>query len=159
MRFLPSWHWPLNLGQRLLGWRSPCIGLILSLSSIRVPYQCNFVSTYPHDQNVLWSWSLCGVWNSGLASNIFISAYLTLPLQFFKPFLKAPAVVLKNKSYNLLIVTQFIMEFKGIINHHESFLSLLGYQALLAQAHVTVEKDLKKWHIFLLEYPKNIMSL
>lgn len=46
-----------------------------------------------------------------------IGAYSSLPLWFSKLVLTAPAVVFENKVYVLLIRTQFLMKFDGIVNH------------------------------------------
>lgn len=89
---------------------------------------------------------------AGLASTKSIRAYSALPLQFGNLVLTAPAVVLENERYNLLIGTQFFMEFDGIVNHHKSFWFLLGYRVPLAPAHASVIKGLKKRSTCLLEY-------
>lgn len=59
-------------------------------------------------------------------------SYSGFPLRFWKLVLTTTAVVLENESYDLLIGTQFLMEFDGIVNHQEGFLSLLGYHVPLA---------------------------
>lgn len=61
-----------------------------------------------------------------------IMNYLAPPLQFEWLILTVPEVVLENEKYNLLINTQFLIEFNGIVNHHESFLLLIGYWVRVA---------------------------
>ena len=95
---------------------------------------------------------------AGMASTRLVGAYLALPLWFGKLVLTAPAVVLENESYNLLIGTQFLMEFDGIVNHQEGFLSLLGYRVPLASTKLAT-KGSKKRRSCLLEYPTSIMAL
>lgn len=50
------------------------------------------------------------------------------------------------------------MKLNGIMNHHERFISLLGYHVSLDSAH-DVTKGLNKRSSCLLEYPTNIVSL
>lgn len=96
---------------------------------------------------------------AGTASTKSIGAYSALPLRFGKLVLTAPAVVLKIKDYDLLIGTQFLKEFDGIINHQEGFVFLLGYCVPLASNVVSVTKGLRKRRTCLLEYPTLILSL
>lgn len=70
--------------------------------------------------------------SAGLVSTQSAGAYYLLPLCFGKLVLTSPAVVLENKSFEILIVTQLFVEFDGIVNHHKVFLSLLGYFTPLA---------------------------
>lgn len=93
------------------------------------------------------------------ASTKSIGAYLALPLQFRKLVLTAPAVVLENKRYDLLIGTQFLKEFDVIVNHQEGFVSLLGYRVPLASDIAPMTKGLRKRRTCLLEYPTHILSL
>ena len=60
---------------------------------------------------------------AGITSTQAIGAYSALPLQFGKLVLTASTVDLENESYDLLIGTQFLEEFDGIINHHNRSLS------------------------------------
>ena len=64
---------------------------------------------------------------AGPSSTQSLGAYSALPIWFGKLVLTAPAVVLENKSYDLLIDTQFLEEFEGITSHQDQTLSLLGY--------------------------------
>ena len=96
---------------------------------------------------------------AGTASTKSIGAYLALPLRFGKLVLTAPAVVLENEGYDLLIGTQFLKEFDGIVNHQEGFVSLLGYRVPLASDIAPVTKGLQKRRTCLLEYPTHILSL
>lgn len=64
---------------------------------------------------------------AGIAITCSIGAYYTLSLRFRKLVFTAPSVVLESKIYNLLIGTQFLREFDGIMNHQGGFVSLLGY--------------------------------
>lgn len=93
-----------------------------------------------------------------LANTLSIGANIVLHLCFGKLVLKSPVVVLENKSYERLIGTPFLLEFDDILNHHESFLSLMGYRVHLAFSHDTMTKGLKKIRTFLLEYSTNILS-
>ena len=43
----------------------------------------------------------------------------------------APAVVLENESYDLLIGTQFLRKYNGVVNLKEGYLSILGYDVPL----------------------------
>ena len=64
---------------------------------------------------------------AGLSTTWAIGAYLALPLCFGKLLLSSPAVVLENESYDLLIGTQFLGKYNGIINLKKGYLSLLNY--------------------------------
>ena len=44
-----------------------------------------------------------------------------------KFFVLALTIILPNDSYNILIGTQFLLEFKAEINYKEQYLSLLYY--------------------------------
>ncbi|KAJ9052466.1 DNA damage-inducible protein 1 [Entomophthora muscae] len=68
---------------------------------------------------------------AGLSMTCAIGAYSALPMQFGKLLLAAPAVVLENESYNLLVGTQFLREYNGIINLKDGYLSILGYKVPL----------------------------
>ncbi|KAJ9050585.1 DNA damage-inducible protein 1 [Entomophthora muscae] len=57
-----------------------------------------------------------------------IWAYSSLPMRFGKLPLAAPAVVLENESYDLLVGTQFLREYNGIINLKDGYLSILWYE-------------------------------
>ena len=46
-----------------------------------------------------------------LSTTRAIGAYSALPLRFGNLLLAAPAVVLKNETYNLLVGTQFLQEY------------------------------------------------
>lgn len=69
-----------------------------------------------------------------------------------------PRGVARNESYDLLIFTQFLMEFDDIVNHHDGFLSLLGYCVPLATNELPA-KGSRKRRSCLLEYPTNILAL
>lgn len=96
---------------------------------------------------------------AGLTRTKSIGAYLALPLCFGKIVLTAPAVVLNNEGYDLIIGTQFLMDFDWIVNHQEVFMSLLKYCVPLAPANLLVMKGLWKRRTCLLEYATNILSL
>ncbi|KAJ9079453.1 hypothetical protein DSO57_1035228 [Entomophthora muscae] len=66
-----------------------------------------------------------------LSMTCAIGAYSALPMRFGKLFLAAPAVVLENESYDLLVGTQFLREYNGIINLKDGYLSILGYEVPL----------------------------
>ncbi|KAJ9064498.1 hypothetical protein DSO57_1029949 [Entomophthora muscae] len=63
---------------------------------------------------------------AGLSMTRAIGAYSALPMQFDKLLLAAPAVVLENESYDLLVGTQFLREYNGIIKLKDGYLSILG---------------------------------
>ncbi|KAJ9063371.1 hypothetical protein DSO57_1000698 [Entomophthora muscae] len=56
-----------------------------------------------------------------------LGAHLSLPLCFSKLVVTAPAIVLCNKSYDILIGTSFMATYRTIINHQDSSLSILGH--------------------------------
>ena len=56
---------------------------------------------------------------------------LLSPNEIWKFVVSTPAIVLPKKSYNILIGTQFLKEFKAVINYKEKYLSLLTYQVPL----------------------------
>ncbi|KAJ9053142.1 hypothetical protein DSO57_1027239 [Entomophthora muscae] len=56
-----------------------------------------------------------------------LGAYLSLQLCFGKLVVTAPAIVLHNKSYNILIGKSFMATYGTIINHQESTFSILGH--------------------------------
>ena len=68
---------------------------------------------------------------AGLNLTTAVGAYSSLPMRFGKFVVSAPAIILPNKSYNILIGTQFLKEFKAVINYKEKYLSLLTYQVPL----------------------------
>ncbi|KAJ9078388.1 hypothetical protein DSO57_1007104 [Entomophthora muscae] len=55
-----------------------------------------------------------------------LGAYSSLPLCFGKLVVTAPAIVLRNESYDILIVTSFMATYGTIINHQDSTFSILG---------------------------------
>ena len=61
---------------------------------------------------------------AGLTSTKAIGAYSALPMRFGKMLIAATAVVLENKSYDLLIGTEFLREYNGIKNLKKGYLSL-----------------------------------
>lgn len=61
-------------------------------------------------------------------TNTAIGAYSALPMRFGNFLITAPAVVLPNNSYNILISTQFSLEFQEVINYKEIYLLLLSYK-------------------------------
>ena len=64
----------------------------------------------------------------GLVATKAVGAYSAIPMRFGKIFITAPAIVLPNNNYNMLIKTQFLQEFNNIINFKDNYLSLLLYQ-------------------------------
>lgn len=87
-----------------------------------------------------------------------IGAYSALPMRFGKLLLAAPAVVLENESYDLLIGTQFLREYNGIINLKDGYLSILGYEVpLIFEEPVKVPG--KRLKTCTLEYPTGIFTL
>ncbi|KAJ9068500.1 hypothetical protein DSO57_1028094 [Entomophthora muscae] len=56
-----------------------------------------------------------------------LGAYSSLPLCFGKLVVTAPAIVLHNESYNILIVKSFMATYGTIINHWDSTFSILGH--------------------------------
>ncbi|KAJ9078073.1 hypothetical protein DSO57_1010677 [Entomophthora muscae] len=87
-----------------------------------------------------------------------IGAYSALPMRFGKLLLAAPAVVLENKSYNILVGTPFIREYNGIINLKVGYLSILGYRVPLIFEELV--KVPRKWlKTCALEYPTGVFNL
>ncbi|KAJ9078420.1 hypothetical protein DSO57_1006832 [Entomophthora muscae] len=68
---------------------------------------------------------------AGLSMTCAIGAYSALPMWFGKLLLAAPAVVLKNESFDLSVGTQFLREYNGIINLKDGYLSIMGYKVPL----------------------------
>ncbi|KAJ9070232.1 hypothetical protein DSO57_1010505 [Entomophthora muscae] len=56
-----------------------------------------------------------------------LGAYSSLPLCFGKLVVTAPAIVLHNESYDILIRTSFMATYRTIINHQDSTFSILGH--------------------------------
>ncbi|KAJ9079034.1 hypothetical protein DSO57_1000669 [Entomophthora muscae] len=95
---------------------------------------------------------------AGLSMTRAIGAYSSLPMQFGKLLLAAPAVVLENKSYNLLVGTQFLREYNVIINSKDSYLFILGYKVpLIFEEPFKVPR--KRLKTFALEYPTGVFTL
>ncbi|KAJ9088264.1 hypothetical protein DSO57_1024846 [Entomophthora muscae] len=63
----------------------------------------------------------------GLDKTKALGAYSSLPLCFGKLVATAPAIVLRNKSYDILIGTSFMATYGTIINHQDSTFSILGH--------------------------------
>ncbi|KAJ9064562.1 DNA damage-inducible protein 1 [Entomophthora muscae] len=68
---------------------------------------------------------------AGLPMTHAIGSYSALPMQFGKLLLAALAVILENKSYNLLVGTQFLRKYNGIINLKYGNLFIMGYEVPL----------------------------
>ncbi|KAJ9080132.1 DNA damage-inducible protein 1 [Entomophthora muscae] len=68
---------------------------------------------------------------ASLSMTYTIGVYSALPMCFGKLLLAVPAVVLENESYDLLVGTQFLGEYNGIINIKDVYLSILGYEVPL----------------------------
>ena len=94
----------------------------------------------------------------GLATTHVIGAYSSLPLWFGKLLLLSLAVVLENDSYDLLIGTQFLREYNGIINLKDGFVSLLNYSMPLIFEE-PAKLPGKRLKTCVLEYPTGIFSL
>lgn len=97
--------------------------------------------------------------NTSISSTNSIGAYLALTLIFGKLVLTAPVYFLYKKCYDVFMEIQFLMEFEFVVNHSKKLHVLLGYRALLALAHVTVTKSLKKRLTCHLKYSMHILSL
>ena len=95
---------------------------------------------------------------AGLSTTCAIGAYSALLLRFGKLLLASPAVVLKNGTYNLLIGTQFLREYSGIINLRDGFLSLLSYTMPLVFEEPSKLPG-KRLKTCVLEYPSGVFSL
>ena len=95
---------------------------------------------------------------AGLISTKAIGAYSALPMRFRKMLIAAPAVVLENDSYNLLIGTQFLREYNGIINLKEGYLSLLSYDVPLVLEE-PVKLPGKRLKSCVMEYSTGIFNL
>ncbi|KAJ9054181.1 hypothetical protein DSO57_1017321 [Entomophthora muscae] len=87
-----------------------------------------------------------------------IGAYSALPMWFGKLLLVAPEVVLENKSYNILVGTQFLREYNGIINLKDDCLSILGYKVPLIFEEL-VKVPGKRLKTCALEYPTGVFNL
>ena len=70
----------------------------------------------------------------------------------------APAVVLKNETYDLLIGTQFLREYSGIINLRDGILLLLGY-TMMSVFEEPSKLPGKRLKTCVLEYPSVVFSL
>lgn len=68
---------------------------------------------------------------AGLAPTTAMGAYSAIPLRFGKFIVTAPAIVLPSNSYDLLLGTQFLQEYSGIIDFKAAYLSLLSYKVPL----------------------------
>ena len=77
-------------------------------------------------------------------------------MQFGKFFVSASAIVLPNDSYNILIGTQFLLEFKAKINYKEQYLSLLFYKVPLIILNQPAKPKVQTCYI---ESDKSISSL
>ncbi|KAJ9052222.1 hypothetical protein DSO57_1036405 [Entomophthora muscae] len=79
-------------------------------------------------------------------------------MQVGKLLLAAPAVVLENEIYDLLVGTQLLREYNGIINLKDGYLSILGYKVPLI-----FEEPVKVPGLCLktcaLEYPTGVFTL
>ncbi|KAJ9071815.1 hypothetical protein DSO57_1033320 [Entomophthora muscae] len=95
---------------------------------------------------------------SGLSMTCAIGAYSSLPMQFGKLLLAVPAIVLENESYDLLVGTQCLSEYNGIINLKAGHLSILGYEVpLIFEEPVKVPR--KRLKTCALEYPTGVFTL
>ncbi|KAJ9084038.1 hypothetical protein DSO57_1028242 [Entomophthora muscae] len=95
---------------------------------------------------------------TGLSMTCTIGAYSALPMWFGKLLLAAPAVILENESYNLLVGTQFLRKYNGIINLKDDYLSFLGYKVpLIFEEPVKVPR--KRLKTCALEYPTGVFTL
>ena len=95
---------------------------------------------------------------AGLSTTRAIGAYFALPLRVGKFLLAAPAVVLENKTYDLLIGTQFLREYSGIINLRDRFLLLLSYTMPLVFEEPSKLPG-KRLNTCVLLYPSGVFSL
>ncbi|KAJ9068807.1 hypothetical protein DSO57_1024996 [Entomophthora muscae] len=95
---------------------------------------------------------------AGMAQTRAIGAYSALPMRFGKLLITSPAVVLENKSYDLLVGTQFLQEYNRILNLQDEYLLLLGYEVplIFEEPPRIPGKCLKTC---MLEYPTGIFSL
>ncbi|KAJ9055018.1 hypothetical protein DSO57_1008361 [Entomophthora muscae] len=82
-----------------------------------------------------------------------LETYLFLPLCFGKLVVTAPAIVLRNESYDILIRTSFMATYVTIINHWDSTFSILGHSVPMFY-HGNRPRDLptKKVHYSNMEY-------
>ncbi|KAJ9064488.1 hypothetical protein DSO57_1030110 [Entomophthora muscae] len=89
-----------------------------------------------------------------------LGAYSSLPLFFGKLMVTAPAIVLRNKSYDILIGTSFMATYGTIINHQDSTFSILGHSVPMFY-HGERPKDLpaKKIHHINMEYADGDMPV
>ncbi|KAJ9052893.1 hypothetical protein DSO57_1029513 [Entomophthora muscae] len=89
-----------------------------------------------------------------------LGAYSSLPLCFGKLVVTAPAIVLCNKSYDILIGTSFMATYGTIINHQDSTFSILGHLVPMFY-HSDGPRDLptKKIHYINMEYADGDMPV
>ncbi|KAJ9086953.1 DNA damage-inducible protein 1 [Entomophthora muscae] len=82
-----------------------------------------------------------------------MGAYLSLPLQFEKLIVTAPAIVLDNHSYDILIGTGFMTRYGTITNHDDNTFKILG-QTIPMYYNGAKVTDLpkKKLHFINMEY-------
>ena len=95
---------------------------------------------------------------AGLASTRAMGAYSALPMRFGKLLVTAPAVVLENESYDMLIGTQFLREYQATVSLKEGCLQLLGYKIPLIFEEPAKVKG-AKLRTCALEYPTGLFSL
>ncbi|KAJ9048892.1 hypothetical protein DSO57_1030055 [Entomophthora muscae] len=89
-----------------------------------------------------------------------LRAYSSLPLCFGKLVVTAPAIVLHNESYDILIGTSFMATYGTIINHQNSTFSILGHSVPMFY-HSDGPRDLptKKIHYINMEYADGDMPV
>ncbi|KAJ9054751.1 hypothetical protein DSO57_1010838 [Entomophthora muscae] len=90
---------------------------------------------------------------AGLDKTKALGAYSSLPLWFGKLVVTTPAIVLCNKSYDILIGTSFMTTYRAIINHQDSTFSILCHLIPMFY-HDDRPRDLptKKIHYINMEY-------
>ncbi|KAI0233462.1 hypothetical protein L0F63_002918, partial [Massospora cicadina] len=85
-----------------------------------------------------------------------LGAYSLLPIHIGKLILTAPTVALDNNDYEMLISTQFMIEYEGIINMKQGSLSLMNYKVPLV---LTKEEHIKNDDTCLVEHPSPTVPL
>ncbi|KAJ9070525.1 hypothetical protein DSO57_1007149 [Entomophthora muscae] len=95
---------------------------------------------------------------AGLSMTCAIGTFSALPMQFAELLLDAPAVVLENESYDLLVYIQFLIEYNVIINLKDGYLSIIGYEVPLIFKE-PVKFPRKHLKTCVLEYPTGVFTL
>ena len=82
-----------------------------------------------------------------------MGAYSSLPLRFGKLIVTAPAIVLENSSYDILIGTGFLTKYGTITNHGDDTFKILGQTIpMYYTGNKAIDLPKKKLHFINMEY-------